>query len=157
MANFIISVYELYTWTKYSCQKHIFSPLLHSWGTKNSHFLLKLRFFKIDKRAKVAYFDVDLLNRKMVGAKTLLKSRFLLILTLLKPRFHCIIVVMCARIVATAFFFFFLVLSLDGVVTTTTCLCSYTVSLGTRCWKMPSPIFIATASSWFSIDLRLLS
>ena len=67
-----------------------FTPLLHRSGAKNSHFLLKSRFFQVTKRVKIAYFDVDLLNRKMVGAKTLLKSRFLLILTLLKPRFHCI-------------------------------------------------------------------
>ena len=76
-----------------------FTPLLHSWGTKNSHFLLKSRFFQIAKRPKIAYFDVDLLNRKMVSAKTLLKSRFLLILTLLKPRFHCITIMLafCVR------------------------------------------------------------
>ena len=42
------------------------------------------------KRAKLAYFDGDLLNRKMVVAKTLLKSGFLLILMLLKSGFHCI-------------------------------------------------------------------
>ena len=94
MANFMSSVYEvkpLHNWTKYSYKKHIFTPLFYSWGTKNSHFLLKSRFFQIAKRAKMAYFDVDLLHRKTVGAKTLLKSRFLLILTLLKPRFHCIL------------------------------------------------------------------
>ena len=41
------------------------------------------------KRAKLAYFDGNLLNRKMVVAKTLLKSGFLHILMLLKTGFHC--------------------------------------------------------------------
>ena len=44
---------------------------------------------KMAKRVKLAYFDGNLLNRKMVVAKTLLKSGFLLILMLLKSGFHC--------------------------------------------------------------------
>ena len=73
----------------------VFTPVLHSRDIENGHFLLKSGFCELAKRAKLAYFDGNLLNRKMVVAKTLLKSGFLLILMLLKSGFHCTIYINC--------------------------------------------------------------
>ena len=70
-------------------KKHSFCTFITHQRPKNRHFLLKSGFCEMAKRAKLAYFDGNLLNRKMVVAKTLLKSGFLLILMLLKSGFHC--------------------------------------------------------------------
>ena len=61
-------------------------------GPTSHAMTVKSGFFEMAKRAKLAYFDGNLLNRKMVVAKTLLKSGFLLILMLLKSGFHCSII-----------------------------------------------------------------
>ena len=57
----------------------VFTPLLHSRAIGNCHCLLKLGFFEIANPAKLTYSDCNLLNRKMVVAKTLIKLEFLLI------------------------------------------------------------------------------
>ena len=54
--------------------------------TTKSEFLLLFRGFLF---STCSYFDVNLLNKKMVGTKIALKSRFALILHALKSRFHC--------------------------------------------------------------------
>ena len=45
--------------------------------------------FRNSKKAKIDYFDANLLNRKMVVSKMLTKSGLLTILRLTKSGFHC--------------------------------------------------------------------
>ena len=74
MTNFISSVYELghcIPEPHIPLKKHSFYTFLHIRGIENCHFLLKSGFFEMAKRAKLAYFDVNLLNRIMVVAQNL--------------------------------------------------------------------------------------
>ena len=56
---------------------------------ENSHLLTISGFSKAQENTKVDYFDVNLLNKKMVVAKRLTKSGLLTILRLTKSGFHC--------------------------------------------------------------------
>ena len=65
---------------------------------ENGHLLTKSGFSKVPEKAKIDYFDANLLNRKMVVAKMLTKSGLLTILRLTKSGFHCTTYVpMCAK------------------------------------------------------------
>ena len=60
--------------------------------------MTKSGFSKVPEKAKIDYFDANLLNRKMVVAKMLTKSGLLTILRLTKSGFHCTTYVpMCAK------------------------------------------------------------
>ena len=58
------------------------------------HLLTISGFSKVPKKAKIDYFDANLLNRKMVVAKMLTKSGLLTILRLTKSGFHCTIFIL---------------------------------------------------------------